>query len=165
MQLGRFLALSFLGVLMMPVLFSAPRVALAQSISTDYGDIQDQGLIFAGICDSSSADCACRDEGDCTLADILQVFVNIGTFILAICGSVILLVFTYGGFLWIIARGDPKYIQKGKDAMVGSIIGLFIILGAYAGVNLLLGILKNGAAPSTGQNIEDTVGSDVIDTR
>lgn len=147
----------------MPVLFSAP-IARADDISTDYADIQDQGLIFANICDSSSADCACRDEGECTLEDILQVIVNIGSFILAISGSIILLVFTYGGFLWITAHGESKWVDKGKEAMVGAIIGLFIILGAYAGVNLMIGILKNGEAPTT--NLEDTVGgTTVIETR
>ena len=163
MQIGRCLALFFGSILLMPVLFSAPSVRAAD-ISSDYSQIQDQGLIFANICTSSTADCACRDEGECTLADILQVFVNIGSFILAISGSVILLIFTYGGFLWITARGEPKWIDKGKEAMVGAVIGLFIILAAYAGVNLMVGILKNGAAP-TG-NLEDTIGgTDVIETR
>lgn len=163
MHIGRFLALIFATSIFMPLCFSVS-VARAQDVSTDYADIQDQGIIFANICDSSTAVCDCRDKGECTLADILQVVVNIGTFILAISGSIVLLIFTYGGFLWITARGERKNIDKGKEAMVGAIIGMFIILAAYAAVNLVIGIVKNGEVP-TG-TIEDTIGgTDVIQTR
>lgn len=141
--------------------FAAP--AHAQTLETNYDDIRDQGLIFAGICESSAAACECRDEGKCTLADVLQVVVNIGNFILAISGSVTLLIFIYGGFLWITAAGKPDVVTHGKQAMIGAVIGLIIIMGAYAFVTLIVGILKEGEAPSG--NLEDVLETDVIDTQ
>lgn len=140
--------------------------AKAQTVSEQYQDIQDQGIIFAGICDSSTAVCDCRDSGKCTLDDILQFVVNIGIFVLGISGSVILLIFFYGGILWITARGKSEVVQSGKDAMVGAVIGLIIILGAYAGVTLMVSILKTGTV-ATG-DLEDVVGNgadSVIDTQ
>lgn len=131
--------------------------AKAQTVSEQYNDIQDQGIIFAGICDSATAACDCRDSGKCTLDDILQFVVNIGIFILGISGSVILLIFFYGGILWITARGKSEVVQSGKDAMVGAVIGLVIILGAYAGVTLMISILKTGTVAT--DNLETVVGN------
>lgn len=158
MSLARFfLAPAFCAVLVGSFFGAVP--AQAQDVETQYQDIQDQGIIFAGICTSSSADCECRDQGRCTLEDLLQVVVNIGIFVLGISGSVILLIFFYGGMLWMTARGKSEVITRGKDAMVGAVIGLIIILGAYAGVNLVLSVLKTGEVPDTGENLEDVIGN------
>ncbi len=152
----RQLRLFFATVLGSFLLF-APAVN-AQTVEEQYQDIQDQGIIFAGICDSATAACDCRDEGNCTLDDILQFVVNIGIFVLGISGSIILLIFFYGGMLWITARGKSEVVQHGKDAMIGAVIGLIIILGAYAGVTLLISILKTGEAPTNDQQLEDVIG-------
>lgn len=127
------------------------------TVTDQYQDIQDQGIIFAGICDSATTACECRDSGKCTLEDILQFVVNLSIFILGISGSVILLISFYGGMLWITARGKPEVVQTGKDAMVGAVIGLVIVLGAYAGMTLIISILKTGTVATT--DIEDVVGN------
>jgi hypothetical protein len=118
------------------------------------------GLIFANICDSPAppeggADtCACRDTGQCDLDDVLQVFVNVTIFILGISGSVILLMFVYGGFLWITSRGDAKRIEKGKDTITHAVIGFAIIVLSYSMINFLIAALA-GDAP--GETIEETI--------
>jgi len=38
----------------------------------------------------------------------------------------------YAGYLWIIARGEEEKISKAKAIIRGSIIGLIVVLGAYA---------------------------------
>lgn len=117
-----------------------------------------QGIIFAGICSSATAPCDCRDNGNCTLENLLQVFVNISTFILGISGTVVLFVFVYGGFKWMIAQGDHKSIHEGTAAITAGVIGLIIIFGAYVAINFIVSGLttKSGDTPSTG-NLEDTV--------
>lgn len=122
----------------------APKVHAQDSA---YQDIQRQGLIFAGICESRTSPCACRDSGNCTLDDVLQVFVNISTFILGISGSLVLLMFIYGGFIWITAGGNENRIKQGKDILVGTVIGLVIIFGSYAAITILLTVLKTGELP------------------
>jgi len=146
--------------------FLSPITARAQTtISDQYTDIQDQGIIFANICDSSVAPCECRDEGKCSLSDLLQVLVNLSVFILAISGSVMLLMFVYGGFMWITSQGKTERVEKGKQAMIGAVVGLVIVFGAYAAINIILSVLKTGTLPEGGQNIEDTIGdSSVIET-
>lgn len=134
--------------------FVAPTVfAAGADLNANYDQINvsveskktTQGIIFAGICKegdlnkSTGADaCVCRATGNCTLSDVLQVFVNLSTFILGISGSAVLFVFVYGGFKWIFARGDTKSIHSGTEAMTAGVIGLCIIFGAYVAINFIV---------------------------
>jgi len=140
--------------------------ANAQTIGEQYSDIADQGIIFAGICDGRYAPCDCRDQGLCTLEDVLQVLVNVSVFILGISGSILLLVFFYGGFMWITAHGNPNMIESGKKAIVGGVVGLVIIFGAYVAITLLVSVLQTGNVVESGQNLEDVIenGDAVIET-
>lgn len=127
-----------------------------------YGDINGssggQGLIFAEICTQPGAACPCRDSGDCTLNDILQVFANLATFVLGISGSAVLFMFIYGGFSWVFSHGDGKWVERGKDTMIGATIGLAIIFGSYVALNFIVSGLttKPGETPSSG-NLESTI--------
>ena len=148
-------------------LFVAQPAHAQTSISTQYDDILEQGIIFAGICTSASADCACRDTGDCTLEDGLQVMVNVSVFILGISGTILLLMVVYGGMVWILAAGRSDWVEKGKKTLVGAFVGLAIIFGAYIAINVIISVLKTGEIPESGQNIEDVIGDDadgVIET-
>lgn len=138
----------------------------AQTVAEQYQDIQNQGLIFAGICESASQPCECRDSGKCTLDDILQLLVNLSIFIFGISGSVMMLIIVYGGFKWILAQGDSGKITEGKNALIGGIVGLGIIMGAYAAINVIVSVLKTGEVATT--DIEETIGGsagDIIQTQ
>ena len=52
----------------------------------------------------------------------ILAFVGIGFFILMI----------YGGFLWMFARGNEQEVTKAKDLIQSAVIGLIIVLAAYA---------------------------------
>lgn len=59
----------------------------------------------------------------------------IGTVIgaaLSLLGVIFLLLIVYGGYNWMIARGDEAIVEKAKDTITRSIIGLVIVLAAYA---------------------------------
>ncbi len=137
------------------------------TLGNQYEDIQKQGIIFAGICKSNTSDCKCRDEGKCELSDILQVLINISVLILGLSGSVLLMMVFYGGFLWITAGGSPDRINKGKQVLVGSVIGIFIIFGAYTAVTFLVNVLRTGNVPSSSTTIENSIegGSSIIKTQ
>ncbi|MBT4856649.1 hypothetical protein HON52_00475 [Candidatus Uhrbacteria bacterium] len=135
----------------------------AATVSEQYNDILDQGIIFAGICDSAAATCECRDEGRCTLENGLQVMVNVSVFILAISGTVMLFMFVYGGMVWIFSAGRTDWVDKGKNTLVGALVGLTIIFGAYVAINVIISVLKTGEIPESGDSIEDTIGGDAAD--
>lgn len=123
-------------------------------------DVANEGIIFAGsaLCGAGSDEAACnecRENGNCSLEQLLQVFVNLANFTLGISGTVLLFVFVYGGFKWLLSRGDPKWVESGKAAMTGGVIGIVIIFGAYVAINVILAGIKSGNAPTT--NLEGTL--------
>lgn len=132
------------------------------------GSSTSQGIIFAGICPAGSLNlttgadtCECRKNGNCTLDQAMQVFVNVANFILGITGSCVLFVFVYGGWKWLLSRGDTKWVESGKAAMTGGVIGLIIIFGAYVAINFIVSGLttSDGSTPgstSLEQTITDT---------
>ena len=49
--------------------------------------------------------------------------------------------FIYGGFIWLLSRGSQAMIQKGKDIIIGAIIGMSIALGSWVIVNFIIALL------------------------
>lgn len=49
---------------------------------------------------------------------------------LTLLGTLCVILLIYGGFLWVWARGDSEQIQKSKDILQGTIIGLVIVLAS-----------------------------------
>jgi len=51
--------------------------------------------------------------------------------VLGIIGSIALIMFVYGGFLWLTSGGSPDKIKKGRDVFMWSGIGIIVILTSY----------------------------------
>jgi len=62
---------------------------------------------------------------------VIQIF-------LSILGIIFMGYIVYAGSLWITARGEEEKIVKAKAIIRGSIIGLIIVLGAYAITGFIL---------------------------
>jgi hypothetical protein len=65
----------------------------------------------------------------------------------------------YSGFLYITSRGNPDNLQKAKHILINSLVGLVIIIGAFAITRILDGSLpknnsSNGSSSITLQNIK-----------
>lgn len=52
--------------------------------------------------------------------------------VLGLTGTVALIMFVYGGFQWLLARGEPGEVKKGMDTMIWAALGLAVIFGSYA---------------------------------
>jgi hypothetical protein len=64
--------------------------------------------------------------------------------VLTIIGSITLLMFIYGGVIWITSMGNDKLVQKGKQILVWTVIGLAVIAGAYTLTNAVITGLTTG---------------------
>jgi hypothetical protein len=84
---------------------------------------------------------ACKKDGDCTLIDFVQLLINIFGFVLGIVGSLALLIFIYGGVLFLFSGGNSEQIEKGKKALAGAVIGLIIVFASYLIVYFTAGAL------------------------
>ncbi|KKR56688.1 MAG: hypothetical protein UU08_C0009G0026 [Candidatus Uhrbacteria bacterium GW2011_GWE2_40_58] len=85
---------------------------------------------------------ACAETGNCSLQDIMQVFYNIGNYILAIIGSLVLLMYIIGGVYYLTSGGDSGKVSKGTKYITVSTFGLLIVLFAYAGVKTLESVIR-----------------------
>ena len=54
------------------------------------------------------------------------------TAVLSLLGVVFLMLMVYGGYLWMTARGNEQDVEKAKGLITSAIIGLIIVIGAYA---------------------------------
>ncbi len=77
--------------------------------------------------------------------DIREVIARIIQAILGITGAAALLMFIYGGFMWLISRGEPENIKKGKEIIKYATLGLAVIVGAYMIVKTIVTALESGS--------------------
>jgi hypothetical protein len=52
--------------------------------------------------------------------------------ITGIVGSIALLMFVAGGFVWMTAAGNEERVKLGKNILIWSTLGLVVIFSAYA---------------------------------
>lgn len=52
--------------------------------------------------------------------------------LLGLLGTVALCLMVYAGFIWLMARGNEEQVTKAKDMIIGTVIGLLVILGSYS---------------------------------
>lgn len=68
-----------------------------------------------------------------------QVFIGrIINAALGIVGSLALLMFVYGGFVWLTSAGSADKVGKGKNILVWATIGLATIFLSYAAVRFVI---------------------------
>lgn len=51
---------------------------------------------------------------------------------LGLLGIIFLVLMIYGGYVWMMARGNEQEAERAKNIMQRAVIGLIIIIGAYA---------------------------------
>ncbi len=78
--------------------------------------------------------------GDVNIATMLGEFVSRA---LGVMGSLALVVFVYGGFLWLTSGGSEEKVDKGSKAMFWAAIGIFIVFSTYAILNLIINTLTS----------------------
>lgn len=59
--------------------------------------------------------------------------------ILMFIGSIVLVMYIYGGFLWMVAAGNAEQITKAKQILVWSSLGVVAMLASYVVVKFLFG--------------------------
>lgn len=64
-------------------------------------------------------------EPESIIGSIIQVA-------LSFLGVIFLILMIYGGFLWMTAKGNEEQVTKAKNLITAAIIGLIIVISAYA---------------------------------
>ena len=64
-------------------------------------------------------------------ADPVVLVASIINWLLTIIGLIALALIIYGGFIWMMSRGNEEETTKAKNIIQGAIIGLIVILASY----------------------------------
>ncbi|MBT3538603.1 hypothetical protein HOF40_03410 [Candidatus Parcubacteria bacterium] len=102
-------------VVLIKLAFGNAVVALAQGI-------QDSGGPLKTVAGKSGV-----TEGE--VGNIVGGFINA---VLSIVGIMFLVLMVYAGILWMTAQGKDEQVEKSRKIIIASLIGLFIIVSAYA---------------------------------
>ncbi len=98
----------------------------------------------------------CAASGCTQLSDVTQLFFNLAEIILAVTGVLMLLLFVYGGILYLTSRGDQGQIKKATGILSGTLIGVGFTFGAFALVNY-------GVAVITGKDANTLPYGQIVD--
>ena len=90
----------------------------------------------------------CMESGDCELNDFVRLGTNTAKIILGATGSLSLLMFVYGGVVFLTSAGNKEQVEKGKKIITGALIGIAIVFLSYT----IIGYLINILAPTSGAN-------------
>lgn len=69
---------------------------------------------------------------------------------LSLLGIVFLGLMLYGGFNWMIARGDSKRVDAAKDTITNAVIGFAIVASAYAITDFAVSAITKGTSSGGG---------------
>jgi len=69
--------------------------------------------------------------GNYAVNDFITLAINIARWILGIVGSLSLVMFIYGGFMFLISAGASESVNKAKQIIVAAVIGLAIVFSSY----------------------------------
>ena len=84
------------------------------------------------------------DKGPYTAVDWNSVSRIIGAGVgaaLSLIGVIFLILMIYAGYNWMTAQGEEEKVEKAKDTLTRAIIGLIIVVGAYAIWNFIFNSL------------------------
>lgn len=81
------------------------------------------------------------DKGDYSLNDMVLVAVGASRWILGIVGSLALLMFIYGGLMFLISAGSSDRVSKAKLILIAAVAGLAIVFASYLIIKFVLGTM------------------------
>jgi TRAP-type C4-dicarboxylate transport system permease small subunit len=84
---------------------------------------------YTDITLDKTADKAGYDVGRITLDPIIGAIIQAT---LSLLGIIFIILMIYGGGLWMTAKGNEQQVDKAKGLIIAAIIGLVIVVAAYA---------------------------------
>jgi hypothetical protein len=111
--------------------------SLFSFLSFSFCQAQDADTILPGA-GSAKCDCSqvitegCKQYcGSYELNDFANLAVIASQWILGIVGSLALLMFVYGGVMFLISAGNSEKVTQAKGIILGAVIGIVIVFTSY----------------------------------
>ena len=102
----------------------------------------------------STGICETRKEVPTLGGDIAFFAGNIIKALLSLLGVIVLIFMVYGGYLWMASGGNEQMVKKSKDILFNTIIGLIIVIAAFAITDFIMKCITGAvnSSESTTQN-------------
>ena len=71
-------------------------------------------------------------------ASVYSLTGRIISVVLGLVGTIALIMFIYGGIIWMTSAGSSDKIKKGREAIIWSVIGMAVIFASYGLTKFLL---------------------------
>ena len=85
-------------------------------------------------------------ETGLTTTDVRTTISKIINAFMGLLGIVAVILILLGGFKWMMAQGNEDKIDEAKKLMLSGVIGLIIIMSAFAIAQFIIGAIVNGTA-------------------
>lgn len=86
-------------------------------------------------------------QGDYKFNDFILIAIRVSRIVLGLVGSLALLMFIYGGFMFLISAGSSESVSKARKIIVAAVVGLIIVFASFLIIKFVLqsmGINWNG---------------------
>lgn len=77
------------------------------------------------------------NSGNYSLNDMTGVIIKVANLILGLVGSLALLAFVAGGLMMMLSAGNPEWVTRGKQTLIGATVGLAIVFTSYMIIQLV----------------------------
>jgi len=105
-------------------------------VGLDYTFAQDADI---GMNYAENLDLQASEEKD------IRVFiVEIVRYFITFLGIIAVAMVMYSGFLWMTSNGEPEKVTKAKRTLINSIIGLIVVISAFAIVTFIINLISDG---------------------
>jgi hypothetical protein len=92
------------------------------------------GIIVSGQCIRGAATCI-NNKANFTLADIISTVIS---FLFPIAGLLLFVIFIWGGYDYLLSRGNPKQMQAGQAKITNGVIGMVLLIFSYIIVRFIV---------------------------
>ncbi len=92
--------------------------------------LKDSGIYLGQVINGAGYSSSQQDVGDVVGTGIKLV--------LTLVGLIFLILMVYAGLLWMTARGEEAQVEKARKIIVAAVIGLVIVVSAYAITTLVM---------------------------
>jgi Type IV secretion system pilin len=147
-----------ISVFLLALFLSSSQMVLADTVATKVNTCGDDAATSGYNCTSETtgltcvsnkclaeaANVKCCKGGGASLPNPLGT-TNINTFaatlinnILGFVGTISLLLFIYGGLIWMTSAGAPAKVKQGRDILVWAVIGMAVVFTSYILVKFVI---------------------------
>ncbi len=118
-------------VLCLPAVISVSPVRAAATVPTTAGAPKPPSLV--------AQEGECADKGDCNPCDLVAVVVRFANNLTLGAGGFDMFMFAFGGIVMLTAYGNEARITAGKNVIITTVVGIFIIFSAWTIINVFIG--------------------------